>query len=344
VVAGLGVVLFASSVVIAVVALRSHAGTPETAPAEPPAPQRALHGVAVGHVDVEPGITPLSPMQPGRVVKIDAKEGETVEAGAVLLTLDDTLAKLQEDEARIAVKAAKVRLEEAQSLESQHAQRIEAQEHLVAAAKEDVKLAKVAHEKAQKRFKNGTGSSREDVESAELVMHKAEAAVKAEEARLAGLRLQKPARAAALAANDLEAKEVELKKATQIVNEHVLRAPCAGAPLRIFANVGEPLGPAAKQPALLFCPTGPRIVRAEVEQEFAGRVSKDQKVRIVDDATAGGNWTGKVLRTSDWYTQRRSVLMEPLQFNDVRTLECIITLDPNQPSLRIGQRVRVFFE
>ena len=32
---------------------------------------------------------------------------------------------------------------------------------------------------------------------------------------------------------------------------------------------------------------------------------------------------------------------EPLQFNDVRTLECIIELDPGQPLLRIGQRVRV---
>ena len=36
--------------------------------------------------------------------------------------------------------------------------------------------------------------------------------------------------------------------------------------------------------------------------------------------------------------------MEPLQFNDVRTLECIVTLDPDQPPLRIGQRVRVTLE
>ena len=30
-----------------------------------------------------------------------------------------------------------------------------------------------------------------------------------------------------------------------------------------------------------------------------------------------------------------------MQFNDVRTLEAIITLDPGQPKLRIGQRMRV---
>ena len=33
--------------------------------------------------------------------------------------------------------------------------------------------------------------------------------------------------------------------------------------------------------------------------------------------------------------------LEPLQFNDVRTLECLIALNPGQPPLRIGQRVRV---
>jgi hypothetical protein len=32
---------------------------------------------------------------------------------------------------------------------------------------------------------------------------------------------------------------------------------------------------------------------------------------------------------------------EPLQYNDARTLECIIELDAGQPLLRIGQRVRV---
>jgi hypothetical protein len=44
---------------------------------------------------------------------------------------------------------------------------------------------------------------------------------------------------------------------------------------------------------------------------------------------------------SDWYTPRRSIIQEPLQFNDVRTLECIIQLDPDQQMPRIGQRVRV---
>ena len=36
-----------------------------------------------------------------------------------------------------------------------------------------------------------------------------------------------------------------------------------------------------------------------------------------------------------------SIVQEPEHFNDVRTLECLVALDPGQAHLRIGQRVRV---
>jgi multidrug resistance efflux pump len=123
-----------------------------------------------------------------------------------------------------------------------------------------------------------------------------------------------------------------------------LRAPCDGKILRIFVSAGEVLGAQPKAPAIQFAPIGVRIVRAEIEQEFAARVQVGQKALIQDDASVSSTWHGKVLRISDWYTHRRSILQEPLQFNDVRTVECIIQLDPGQTGLRIGQRVRVKIE
>jgi hypothetical protein len=78
-----------------------------------------------------------------------------------------------------------------------------------------------------------------------------------------------------------------------------------------------------------------------VEQEFAFRVKVGQPAVIRDDSSSETVWRGRVSVLSDWYTQRRSVLQEPLQVNDVRTVECLITLDPQQQPLRIGQRVRV---
>jgi HlyD family secretion protein len=98
----------------------------------------------------------------------------------------------------------------------------------------------------------------------------------------------------------------------------------------------------SKGPALHFCPSGDRIIRAEVEQEYAGRVKKGQKATVQDETTGAGKWTGVVIGVSRWYTQRRDIRLEPMQFNDVRTLEVIIRLDDEGSSpLRINQRVRV---
>ena len=36
----------------------------------------------------------------------------------------------------------------------------------------------------------------------------------------------------------------------------------------------------------------------------------------------------RVMRVSDWYTHRRSMLFEPFQYNDVRTLECLVSVEP----------------
>jgi hypothetical protein len=57
--------------------------------------------------------------------------------------------------------------------------------------------------------------------------------------------------------------------------------------------------------------------------------------------TSGPTWRGRVSRISDWYTDRREIAEEHLQLRDVRTLECLISLEPGQHPLRIGQRVRV---
>lgn len=70
-------------------------------------------------------------------------------------------------------------------------------------------------------------------------------------------------------------------------------------------------------------------------------MAEGQPALLEDDVSDGRVWRGKVRHVSGWFTQRRSIIQEPKQFNDVRTLECVIALEPGQPSLRIGQRLRV---
>src|SRR5687768_9908769 len=49
--------------------------------------------VCFGHVDVEYGIQSLNPLQPGRVVEVAVREYALVQAGEVLLRLDDRQAR-----------------------------------------------------------------------------------------------------------------------------------------------------------------------------------------------------------------------------------------------------------
>ena len=80
--------------------------------ARTPADTESLRGAPVvatlRAASVEGGVTPLYPVHPGRVVKIDAHEGKAVKAGDPLFTLDETLARLQVDEARAALEGAQV--------------------------------------------------------------------------------------------------------------------------------------------------------------------------------------------------------------------------------------------
>jgi multidrug resistance efflux pump len=343
---GLGGALLLASLAIAVIALRSHArDSNNSSPTLPPTSSTPRRAVAIGHVDVESGVTPLYPVQPGRVVKLDAHEGVAVKAGDPLLLLDDALARIQVDEARAALEGAQVQQKNAGILAKQHAEKVAGQKQAVVAAQKDVDSAQVQLDRARRRLENGTGATKEDVRLAELAVQKAETGVKAEQAKLAAIEALKPSIALELADKDVAAKQAQLRKAEYALKECTLRAPFAGTPLRILTSVGETLGPNPRQPALYFCPNSPRIIRAEVEQEFADRVKLGMAAIVQDDSTGSGDWRGKVERVSDWYSQRRSVLLEPLQFNDVRTLECIVTLDPNQAgTLRIGQRVRVILE
>jgi multidrug resistance efflux pump len=111
--------------------------------------------------------------------------------------------------------------------------------------------------------------------------------------------------------------------------------------MRLFVSAGELVSSPPRRSAVQFCADRPRFIRAEVEQVFAARVKVGLPADVEDDSRSGATWRGHVMRIADWYTQRRQVAEEQLQLKDVRTLECLIALEPGQAPVRIGQRVRV---
>jgi HlyD family secretion protein len=296
--------------------------------------------VCFGQVDLIHGVTALVPLQPGRVTEVLVEEGQTVAQGASLVRLEDSPARSRLAEAQAALEEAELRLKQAGRLTEQQNSRIAQQQDAVDAMRNRLSAAKRQLDRQEKLVKDQL-ADRKDLAISEDHVHELEAMLRGEEKRLDDLKRQDVNDDIGRAEKEVEAMKARREQAQFALDECVLKAPRRGTILRLLVGPGDVLGSQSKQPAVQFAAEGPQIVRADVEQEFIGRVTVGQPVTVQDETHMGRVWKAKVERVADWITQRRSVLHEPLNFTDIRTVEVLITLDSGQPPLRIGQRVRV---
>lgn len=337
----LGMVLLAVSAIGSGVMLRSHGGSflNDDQPVVTPQPI-GPYVIAFGYVDSKDEIRALSPAQAGRVERVLVREGQEVDKGALLLEMDNYVATRDVQKARAAHEAAQDQVKQALEAKARYPLQLEEQAKAIEAAQHSLNAAKHEQSRAESLSREKLGSP----EIASAALEKAQAldsGLASLQLKYRELKLHDPELDLARARREVEIKKALLEQAEFALKECQLTAPVKGTVLRVLANGGDLFGPQSKQPALFFCPSGTRIVRAEVEQEFAGRVAVGQPATIQDDTTTKTSWRGKVIRVSDWYTQRRSVLPEPVQLHDVRTLECIVELDADQTMPRINQRMRV---
>jgi len=296
--------------------------------------------VCFGQVDLLHGVTALYPLQPGRVVEVLAEEGQTVDQGRVLVRLDDGAARSRVAEAQAAVEEAELRLKKARKLPEQHNSRIAQQQDAVAAMRERLNAARHQRDRQRQLVKDQLADA-SDLRVREDQLREVEAMLRGEEKRLDDLKREDIDDDIRRAEKEAEVMKAKRDQARFALEECVVKAPRRGNVLRLLVGPGDVLSSQPKQPAVQFAIEGPLVVRADVEQEFVSRIAVGQRALVEDETRSGQMWKGKVERIANWITQRRSVLQGPLDFNDVRTVETLITLDSGQPPLRIGQRVRV---
>jgi HlyD family secretion protein len=319
--------------------LPSHAASVQAAG---PTPELSVaEGViCFGHVDLEHGVTSLHPLTGGRVVEVAVQEGNAVPAGAVLVRLDDRAAKGRVREAEADLRAAEGQLAQARTLPQHHERKVAQQRAALEVVRHRLAGAETALAHKRTLLRDRLASA-DDVRVAQAQVDELKAAQEGEREKARELELDDPAEPLRQAQAQLEIRRARLEEARREVDECALKAPADGTVLRVLVNVGDVPGAQPAKPAVLFCPRGPRIIRAEVEQEFAGRVRAGQEAVVQDDTSAGPRWRGHVVRRAEWFTERRAVSPEPAQFTDVRTLEFIVALEPGAAPLPIGQRVRV---
>jgi len=296
--------------------------------------------VCFGHVDVEQGVQTLVPLSRGRIVEVRVRENQTVKAGDVLLRLEDSEQRLRLQETEAEEKVMQARLAQAQDLLKQHPAKLAEHKHVIEAGQS--RLAAARNVLARKtRFQRQNLIDVEEVNAASDTVNELQAMLRVEQEKFRSLELHNPS----LAVQEMEeavsmsrARVAQARTALEVCN---LCAPADGEILRLLAAPGDVIGSQGRPVRVVFCPQQPRIVRAEVPQEFADELRVGKAAIVQDDTQSCNAWHGHIGRISDWYTHRRSQLQEPLEKNDVRTLECVIQMDPGQPHLRIGQRMRV---
>ena len=295
--------------------------------------------VCSGYVDVEGGVTPLAPLQPGRVAEVAVRENDKVKAKQVLLRMDSTLAEQRLREAKADLAAAEAKLHQAESLPGQHDAQVAQQKAAIEAANQRMSAAKDI-EKRKADLARLKQIDQLEADAAAKLAEEAKSAMTAEQEKLKQLTLVDPKLQIARAKADVDARALARSRPSSRWMNATLRAPADGEILLVQVSPGSVITGQSAQPSILFVARKPRIVRAEVEQEFADRLSVNQAVTVKDEARRKETWTGKVKRVSDWYTQRRSSAPDTLRIsnNEVHVLECIIELGPNQAPLRMGQR------
>jgi multidrug resistance efflux pump len=300
--------------------------------------------VIFAYGDVRGGMRQLYPVlaMPNHVKEVKVKENDTVAAGAVLVEMDDTLARTNLERAEADLKDAEVLRDQAKKSQEKHELDLRGQELAISAVQHKLAAAKKALDRYKRAREKGL-TSEEEVDAADEMVKSLEDAENLEKIKLDGLKLQDPTEDLTRAEQKVKEKRAVRDQAEYALKLCTLTAPVEGTIVRLNVNAGDLLGPQPHQPAILFCPNTPRILRGEVLQEFADPVKVGQRATIQDDTTNTGKWEGTVVQLSDVYTSRRSINTDvPFQLNDVRTRECIIELDPGQkPPVSINQRMRV---
>jgi multidrug resistance efflux pump len=296
--------------------------------------------VGFGHFDVDSGVLDVHATSPARVTRVCVVEGTAVQKGDPLFEVDDRAARQLLREAEAHVTLAKVRREDARSAASRHeslvAQQeavVEARVHVLAAART---LGAYKRDQVNKHLINKL-----EVRAAQEQVLQAEALLRAEQEKLRELKLTQPANLVASAEAEVSAAGARLERARLNLEECVVRSPVDATVLRVRTAVGQWAGVRRELPVLQLCPREERIVRLEIQQQYAARVRVGDAASVEDDPATGLTWHGTVQRLSNWITRRRSRSLEPFELNDIRTLEVLIRIRPEPNGVRIGQRVLV---
>jgi multidrug resistance efflux pump len=329
--------------------------------------------VVLGTVDSDPSPSEIGPPAVAAlstVKKVLVGNGQPVKPGDPLVQFDDAQAQAKLDQAQSQLAAAELDVKRAEVAKKNHAIQLTRQQAAIQAAEEQNKLAeeslRIAKDKMEKLLvlpdittgQPYTEAKKQRIREEDLDLRLLQSKVlelraKADDARkqLSALELDPVDLAVAQAQIKVKVLKATVQEAQAAVDAYLVKAPkdVGGRVEQLRATEGKTYGPSTREPVLILVPAGKRIIRAEVQAEFAYKVagSEGKKVTVYDDTNFALTYEGTVRRVASSFLPKRGADVA-LTVSPNKILEVEIDIaDPapaGKPELRVGQPVRVSFE
>lgn len=327
--------------------------------------------IVLGTVDSDPPPVRVGPPGVGMqltATKVFVADGDVVQDGAPLVQFDDSIfqAKLKEAQAGLAAAAEdKAKAEVAKKV---HAITLVRQQDAIKQAQDELTTAEEALRLGREKLEKILGIEKDlttlqpltevqkrerrekDLELLQAAARASGQKAKLEDERkkLEALQLDPVDADIKRAEAQVRAMEAKIQEAQAAVNMCQVKALRAGVVEHVFAAPGMTFGPSTREPLLWLIPDGGRVVRAEVEAEFAYKVADKvgARVTVYDHNNFALTYPGVVKRVGTAFLPKRTV-SDAIVVNPSRVLECLIEVTGPAPvgkaPLRVGQPVRVSF-
>lgn len=310
----------------------------------PAAAQQVSNGLkwvaaAPGKVEPKDGEYRVAAATLGRIVEVRVKAGAAVQAGEILVRLDDAelLARLTAAQADAALKKF---ARDDQAPTGRLKRRYDADDAVIAAEQKQI-AARAALDRVLENARTGNLQEAE-VTKARAALQAAEAALTKARATLVDIKAEAGEPKTNQYETALIAANSQVAVVQALLDQTRIRAPVAGTALQVAAKVGDTASPQNPESLAVIGDLSLLRVRAEVDERDVGRVKAGQKVVVRTDAFKNQDFAGTVTSIARGLAPSKLSPRGPRRQSEADVLEAFVAFDGAVP-LPSGVRVDVYF-
>lgn len=313
----------------------------EQAKAAPIPPRWAA--TAEGRVEPKSGEIKLSALTSGRIRNVLVSLNDKVQAGDLLVLIDDedALARVMGADAEAGVRK---RERDSESNVPKLAQDRRAAEDRLNESERAVAGARLAFDRLTiKRHQDPASVTQAEIDTARKEIETALAKLPADRDALRKAQVAPGAPLPTRLEAGLTTSRAELSAAEAALERTRVRAPRDGAILQISARQGELAAASPEQTMLIVADLSELQVRAEVQERDSSKVRVGQEVVLKTDAYPDREFSGKVAKVAQAMRPPKLAPRGPRRPTDLDALEVLIEVAAGSP-LMPGMRVDTYFK